>query len=126
MFTFIDCGSFQQENEYGRCHDWFDYTNKCYDSTCDGNTKMSLTSDSKSWLQARGYSTITSTQMCSISAPWPLFDYKGNARTKPLIQVQYMCQQICDYCPPPTPPAAPTTTTTLTSRCKSSQLIIVW
>ena len=76
---------------------------------------MSLTSDTKKWLAAKGYSTITSTQMCSISAPWPLFDHKGDARTSPLMAVKKMCQQICDYCPPTTTTSTATAPTTATN-----------
>ena len=76
---------------------------------------MSLTSDTKTWLAAKGYTTITSTQMCSISAPWPLFDHTGAARSSPLSSVKNLCGQICDYCPPTTTTSTKTTTTTATN-----------
>ena len=114
FYFFLDCTSQDsyQLNSKTLCEDWFDYTNGCYDSTCDGSTRMSLTSDASAWLSAQGYSVLTSTTMCGISAPHPL------TKTTPLIEVQAVCSQICDYCAPSTSASSTTSTTTVTNTCK--------
>ena len=76
------------------CEDWFDYENLCHDSTCDGNTRMSLLPDTVNWMKTHGL-TPTSSVFCEIKAPWPL-------RRNNQIEVKLVCQQICDKCPPST------------------------
>ena len=114
FFICIVCdGGFYQENDKTICSAWFDYTNGCYDSTCDGDTRLSLTSDAKTWLATnKPDSNQTSSIMCASSAPWPL------SYTEPLFEVYLMCQQICDYCIPSTTSTTSTTTTTATNTCK--------
>ena len=95
------------------CSEWFDYTNGCYDDTCNGIARMSLTSEAVSWMNSNGYSSnATAAKFCTISAPWPL------SRTTPLLQVKLVCQQICDYCLPSTTTSTSTSTTTETNRRK--------
>ena len=94
-------------NEKTICEDWFDYANGCYDTTCDGTTTKSLHSEASSWLATQGYTTLTSTTMCTVSAPWPIDDTSGNN-----IYVANVCQQICDTCPTSTSKSSTTSTTT--------------
>ena len=102
-----------QENDRTMCSEWFDYTNGCYDDTCNGIARMSLTSEAVSWMNSNGYSSnATAAKFCTISAPWPL------SRTTPLLQVKLVCQQICDYCLPSTTTSTSTSTTTETNRRK--------
>ena len=110
-FNLLECeGDYDQENDRTMCSEWFDYSTACADdSTCDGNTRMPLSTDAKTWLSSKGLSQ-TSSVMCATSAPWPL------SRTKPLLSVKYVCQQICDFCPPTTTTSTTTTTTTFTNR----------
>ena len=107
-------GSYQT-NEYSLCSVWFDYSAGCNDATCDGNTRMSLTTASQTWM-ATNYPALdaTSTNMCTLSAPTTL--PSGSI----LIEVQKVCQQICNACPDTTSASPTSTTTTLTNTRKST------
>ena len=104
---------YYQTNDKRFCSTWFDYSKGCGDDTCNGRARMSLTSGMVAWMNSNGYSSnATAAKACEISAPWPLY------RTTPLIPVETMCSQICDYCAPSTTTTTTTTTTTVTNRRK--------
>ena len=77
---------------------------------------MALTTESQTWMQTN-YPALgaTSTNMCTLSAPTTL-----SPESSILIEVQKVCQQICDYCPETTSASPTTTTTTLTNKRKYS------
>ena len=119
MLTFlVDCGEitgaswYTQSDENGICHDWFDLDKGCYDSTCDGDTRSSLTTGAKEYLESLpSEPAITSTQLCSGTAPWPISSSSSQG-----LQVKLFCSRTCDYCPPTTTtPEGHTTTTTTTT-----------
>ena len=112
-----ETGSYQT-NEYSLCPVWFDYSAGCNDATCDGNTRMSLTTASQTWM-ATNYPALdaTSTNMCTLSAPTTL--PSGSI----LIEVQKVCQQICNACPDTTSASPTSTTTTLTNTRKSGRTV---
>ena len=111
-------GSYQT-NEASLCSVWFDYSAGCTGATCDGNTRMALTTESQTWM-ATNYPALaaTSTNMCTLSAPTTL-----SPESSILIEVQKVCQQICDYCPETTSASPTTTTTTLTNTRKSGRTV---
>ena len=113
-FAVCESNGLYQYNEKVICEDWFDYTNPCSAPTCDGNTRMSLTSDTISWMNSQGL-TATSSVFCQQRAPWPI--YGSNA-----IQVELVCQQICDTCPPTTTTTTTTTTSPTTTENTSKDL----
>ena len=112
MAVLVDCGTitgaswYTQADENGICHDWFQIEKGCIDSTCDGNTRSSLTQDALTYTSA-----TTSTELCSGTAPWPISSSGGSQ-----LEVKVFCSLTCDYCPPTTTtPAGQTTTTTSTT-----------
>ena len=107
IICFLDCGGFYQVNEYSRCNTWFDYNNcvtPANGGTCDGDTRMSLSSTGLLYAS-------TSSALCETTAPYQGFNY----------EVKLMCQQICDYCPPVTTSTTTSTTTTADNRRKYQQ-----
>ena len=106
-----ETGSYQT-NEYSLCSVWFDYST----SSGDGNTRMSLTTDSQTWM-ATNYPALdaTSTNMCTLYAPMTLSPVSSI-----LIEVKKVCQQICNICPDTTSVSPTTSTTTLTNTRKST------
>ena len=117
IFTFfVDCGEitgaswFTQSDENGICHDWFDLEKGCYDSTCDGDTRTSLTTEASDYLASIGSARLSS-ELCSGTAPWPISSNSSQG-----LQVKIFCSRTCDYCPPTTTtPEGHTTTTTRTT-----------
>ena len=114
FFAVCETNGQNQYNEKVICEDWFDYINLCHDSCdgstcdpCDGSTRMSLLPDTVTWMNTQGLTPIASV-FCASKAPWPL--HGSNE-----IDVQLVCQQICDYCPPPTTTTSTTTTSTTTT-----------
>ena len=98
-----------QSNDYNFCKTWFDYNKGCNDETCDGNTRMSLTSESIKWMKDQHWPPKSSI-LCTLKAPWPLSGTNGNG-----FDVKLLCQQICDYCLPLTTTIAVPTTTRILS-----------
>ena len=82
------------------CEVWFDYSITEI-QVLQNPSGLEPTTAAKAWLSSQGLSE-THDAMCTAEAPWPL-DNSNH------IEVQTVCQSICNYCPSVGGTIAPTT-----------------